>query len=78
MNSKEMAELKDKIADYTQYAMILVALSAFLYIGIFIPSEQLIDKLNLLIGAICLLLALSCFFIMKVLRYKKRLQQYMD
>ncbi|WP_459499345.1 YrhC family protein [Bacillus sp. C1] len=71
-----MEELQQKIADYTRFGQVLLALATFLMIGLLIPSETKESMQSfVLMGAIVLFLGTSFFFFKRVKALRDRLEE---
>lgn len=75
MELNKLKELQAKMADYTQFAFILLTVSVFLYIGVLIPPSvgKEIFQVYLLMGTTVLFLSLSFYFFQKAIKYKHQL-----
>ncbi|CAG9619406.1 YrhC family protein [Sutcliffiella rhizosphaerae] len=76
MNVKE---LQAKLQDYKRFAIILTAASVFLYIGVvFQHAGKNSLQLFTMMGTTALLLVFAIFFIFRVSKIKKQLQEQED
>ncbi len=66
-------KLQQKIDDYKAFTFVAIALSGFLYIGLFIETAHEQWKMCFLIGAISILLTLSFLFVKKISQWKNEL-----
>jgi len=79
VETKKLKELQAKVADYTRFAYILVALSAFLYIGVLIPGEGKTEiHIYGLMGVTIILLGLAFTFFRKVISLKKMINENIE
>jgi len=69
-------KLREKISDYQHFSFVLIALSAFLYIGIFVDQYQYEGRRVFLLAAWMILFLLSAFFFRFLSgRYEKMLEE---
>jgi len=61
-NMEDRKKLREKISDYHHFSFVLTALSAFLYIGIFIDQYQYEGRRVLFLATGMILLLLFAFF----------------
>ncbi|MBM7701439.1 YrhC family protein [Metabacillus iocasae] len=74
MDNQLIKRIETKIEDYRRFIYVLLSVSTFLYIGILIGNgEKALFQLNVMMGAIVLLLGLSFYFAFKVKKLKKEL-----
>ncbi|EEL86134.1 hypothetical protein CN445_23865 [Bacillus cereus] len=71
-----MKELQEKIADYTRFAQVLLAISTFLMIGLLIPSgiKSMVQSF-VMMGSIIVFLVLSFFFFKRVKAMRDQLEE---
>ncbi|WP_439874153.1 YrhC family protein [Bacillus mycoides] len=71
-----MKELQEKIADYTRFAQVLLAISTFLMIGLLIPSgiKSMIQSF-VMMGSIIVFLVLAFFFFKRVRTMRDQLEE---
>lgn len=62
-----MKELQEKIADYTRFGQILLAVSTLLMVGLLIPNgaKEVVQSF-VMMGSIVIFLSLSFFFFQRV------------
>ncbi|MFT4412724.1 YrhC family protein [Fredinandcohnia humi] len=72
---KQVKNLRSKITDYTNFAYVLLAISAFLYIGVIIPEERSSFQLFALMGSTIIFLGVAFGLLMLVLKYKKQIDE---
>ncbi|MFE8703255.1 YrhC family protein [Cytobacillus sp. FJAT-54145] len=72
MNAKELYE---KMVDYKRFAMVLLAVGAFFYLGVIIPSEKPMMDLYMMICASTLLLSGSILFFNFSKQMRKKLME---
>ncbi|WP_349407955.1 YrhC family protein [Pseudalkalibacillus sp. SCS-8] len=75
--SKEMVKnIQEKIADFKRFSLVLLSLSAFLYIGSIVPfdGKEATDQLVLL-SASYTLIGVAILFYRKVAIWKKQLNE---
>lgn len=77
MNNAE--KLLHKLHDFKNYALILTAISTFLYIGLILKGSQLTDsKLYFITGGMVISLLFAFLFFGKALECKKKLNEIED
>lgn len=71
-----MKELQEKIADYTRFAQVLLAISTFLMIGLLIPSgiKSMVQSF-VMMGSIIVFLVLAFFFFKRVRTMLNQLEE---
>ncbi|MBJ8102379.1 MULTISPECIES: YrhC family protein [Bacillus cereus group] len=71
-----MKELQEKIADYTRFAQVLLAISTFLMIGLLIPSgiKSMVQSFAMM-GSIIVFLVLAFFFFKRVRTMRDQLEE---
>ncbi|EJQ14839.1 hypothetical protein CN941_17080 [Bacillus cereus] len=71
-----MKELQEKIADYTRFAQVLLAISTFLMIGLLIPSgiKSMVQSF-VMMGSIIVFLVLAFFFFKRVKAMRDQLEE---
>ncbi|MFS0861652.1 YrhC family protein [Fredinandcohnia sp. 179-A 10B2 NHS] len=74
-HDKDVKTLRSKIADYTNFAYILLAISTFLYIGVIIPEERAPFQIYALMGFTLVLLSVAFVFFKAALKYKKQMNE---
>lgn len=71
---KNMGQLESKLQDFKNYAVILTAISTFLYIGIFLKGSQLPKtSFYIVISAMIISLIFAFLFFASALECKKKL-----
>jgi low affinity Fe/Cu permease len=78
MDTNKVKKLEAKVADYTRFAFVLLAVSVFLYIGVLIPTtgEGRTDwQLYTITGTTILFLATSFTLFNRVIKYKRKLNE---
>ncbi|MFD1736670.1 YrhC family protein [Bacillus salitolerans] len=77
--NQQLKTIQDKIVDYTRFAMVLLAVSVFMFIGVIVPSEgkQEIQTYTMMVSTI-IFLAAALFFFQKVIGYKRQLAEMED
>jgi predicted permease len=69
-------EIQDKVADYTRFGMVLLAVSVFMFIGVLIPNEgKGMLQLYIIMTTTLSFLGASLYFFQKVNKYKKTLSE---
>ncbi|MFZ3588252.1 YrhC family protein [Bacillus sp. DJP31] len=75
MNPK-FKDIQDKVADYSRFGMVLLAVSVFLFIGILIPDEgKSIIQTYVMMASTVVFLAIAFYFFKKTIQYKKALSE---
>ncbi|QWH19411.1 hypothetical protein EXW62_20845 [Bacillus mycoides] len=71
-----MKELQEKIADYTRFAQVLLAISTFLMIGLLIPSgiKSMVQSF-VMMGSIIVFLVLAFFLFKRVRTMRDQLEE---
>ena len=72
----QIKELQEKIADYTRFAQVLLAISTFLMIGLLIPSgiKSMVQSF-VMMGSIIVFLVLAFFFFKRVRTLRDQLEE---
>jgi len=79
VETKKIKERQAKVTDYTRFAFILVALSAYLYIGVLIPGEGVTNvQIYGLMGATAVFLGIAFIFFRKVILLKKEINKNIE
>jgi undecaprenyl pyrophosphate phosphatase UppP len=69
-------EIQDKVADYSRFGMVLLAVSVFMFIGVLIPNEgKEMLQLYSMMAATTVFLGAALYFFQKVNGYKKKLNE---
>lgn len=74
MDEKEITALKHKMADYKNFSMVLLFMSAFLSVGSVIPfsGKTSLDQIALSLAGLAFILA-SIFFYRKLAKLKEQI-----
>ncbi|MGM9954556.1 MAG: YrhC family protein [Peribacillus sp.] len=73
------ADLRSKMADFKQFAITLLCVGAFFYLGTILPTTGKTDlSTNVYMGATVLFLGLSILFFLISKKYKKILDESDD
>lgn len=71
-----MKQLQEKIADYTRFGQVLLALSSILMLGLLLPNgEKQMPQLYVMMGAIVAFLGASFFFFYRVKKLRERIEE---
>jgi|tagenome__1003787_1003787.scaffolds.fasta_scaffold19526587_1 hypothetical protein len=71
---KKAKQYYEKMTDFKQYARVMLAISAFFYLGVVIPTiEKSQDALVLMMGVTTIFLAGSILFLIQSKIYYKKL-----
>lgn len=75
MNS-EAKMLSEKMADYKRFAIVLLAVGVFFYLGMIIPTvTNRTSDINIMMGSSVVSLVLSIIFFFRSKHYKNLLQE---
>ncbi|SFA95131.1 YrhC-like protein [Bacillus sp. cl95] len=68
--------LSEKMADYKRFAIVLLSVGVFFYLGIILPSvTNSTSDINIMMGTSVVSLTLSIFFFFRSKHYKNLLQK---
>lgn len=77
--NQTVASLRSKMADFKQFAITLLCVGAFFYLGTILPTSGKTDVyINVYMGATVLFLGTSIFFFLLSKKYKKILEEMED
>lgn len=76
MMNSEAKKLSEKMADYKRFAIVLLAVGVFFYLGIILPSvTNSTSDMNIMMGSSVVSLVLSIIFFFRSKHYKNLLQE---
>ncbi|WP_254778647.1 YrhC family protein [Bacillus sp. cl95] len=76
MMNFEAKILSEKMADYKRFAIVLLSVGVFFYLGIILPSvTNSTSDINIMMGTSVVSLTLSIFFFFRSKHYKNLLQK---
>jgi len=76
MEDKKFKQLKNKVDDYKRFGYILLSLSMFLFIGLFVPSEGLVKEMpGMFIGGVFVTLTLAMISHRIAIKAEKKLYE---
>ncbi|GMB07542.1 YrhC family protein [Thermolongibacillus altinsuensis] len=78
MNEKEKKDLRDKANDYQTYSVVLLALSALLYLGTIIPGALAAEQKPFVLIIVGLFLGVSLYFLNRSFTYVRVLKDEDD
>ncbi|MGX1982569.1 YrhC-like protein [Thermolongibacillus altinsuensis] len=78
MSEKEKKDLRDKANDYQTYSVVLLALSALLYLGTIIPGALAAEQKPFVLIIVGLFLGVSLYFLNRSFTYVRVLKDEDD
>jgi hypothetical protein len=78
MSEKEKKDLRDKANDYKTYSVVLLALSALLYLGTIIPGALAAEQKPFVLISVGLFLGVSLYFLNRSFTYVRVLKDEDD